>query len=239
MVSESFMQLLTIFITKFLFVMAALLPIMNPPGLVPIFISMTARNTPQQRRYLARRIAMYCALLLLGSMFTGGYVLSFFGVSLPVVQLSGGLLITFAAWRMLNDAPPESSPTSTDQPIQAENHDALKQRAFYPLTFPLTVGPGSISVAITMGASLTDTGKGIVKYAISPLAGGCAVLVCSVLVYLCYRHADKLLRYLGQTGSVVFLRLSAFILLCLGVQIMWDGFGALIVQLAQDVLPHK
>ncbi|MEJ8676108.1 MarC family protein [Chromobacterium amazonense] len=227
------MQLLSIFMTKFLFVMAALLPIMNPPGLVPIFISMTARNTPQQRRYLARRIALYCALLLVGSMYVGGYVLSFFGVSLPVVQMSGGLLITFAAWRMLNDTPAESSQTSSE-PARSDNTAELKQRAFYPLTFPLTVGPGSISVAITIGATLTGSGKGIVRYAIAPLAGSAAVLASSVLVYLCYAHADKLLRYLGQTGSIVFLRLSAFILLCLGVQIMWDGFGELASQWLQD-----
>ncbi|WP_434634965.1 MarC family protein [Chromobacterium sp. CV08] len=227
------MQLLSIFVTKFLFVMAALLPIMNPPGLVPIFISMTARNTPQQRRYLARRIALYCALLLVGSMYVGGYVLSFFGVSLPVVQMSGGLLITFAAWRMLNDTPAEPSQAPAEQ-ARADSQAELKQRAFYPLTFPLTVGPGSISVAITIGATLTGSGKGIVRYAVAPLAGSAAIVACSVLVYLCYSHADKLLRYLGQTGSVVFLRLSAFILLCLGVQIMWDGFGELAGQWLRD-----
>ncbi|OHX10338.1 MarC family protein [Chromobacterium sphagni] len=227
------MQLLSIFLTKFLFVMAALLPIMNPPGLVPIFISMTARNTPQQRRYLARRIALYCALLLVGSMYVGGYVLSFFGVSLPVVQMSGGLLITFAAWRMLNDNPAEASQPSAE-PARGDSQAELKQRAFYPLTFPLTVGPGSISVAITIGATLTGSGKGIVRYAVAPLAGSAAILVCSVLVYLCYSNADKLLRYLGQTGSVVFLRLSAFILLCLGVQIMWDGLGELAAQWLRD-----
>ncbi|MFK7090934.1 MarC family protein [Chromobacterium violaceum] len=227
------MQLLSTFITKFLFVMAALLPIMNPPGLVPIFISMTARNTPQQRRYLARRIAIYCALLLVGSMFVGGYVLSFFGVSLPVVQMSGGLLITFAAWRMLNDTPAESSQPSAEQ-ARVDSQAELKQRAFYPLTFPLTVGPGSVSVAITIGATLTGSGKGLVRFVISPIAGLSAVLVGSTLVYLCYANADKLLRYLGQTGSVVFLRLSAFILLCLGVQIMWDGFGELASQWLRD-----
>ncbi|OWY40536.1 antibiotic resistance protein MarC [Xenophilus sp. AP218F] len=229
------MLLPSIFFTKFLFVMAALLPIMNPPGLVPIFISMTARNSPQQRRFLARRIALYCALLLVGSMYVGGFVLSFFGVSLPVVQMSGGLLITFAAWRMLNDTPAESSQPSSE-PAHTDNHAELKQRAFYPLTFPLTVGPGSISVAITIGATLTGpaAGDGITRFVIGPLAGAVAVLASSVLVYLCYAHADKLLRYLGQTGSVVFLRLSAFILLCLGVQIMWDGIGQLLVQWLQE-----
>jgi len=227
------MPLISLFISKYLFVLAALLPIINPPGLVPIFISMTARNSKQQRVYLARRIAMYCFLLLLGSMYVGSFVLEFFGVSLPVVQLSGGLLISLAAWRMLNDSPAESNRPASD-PARHENKDELKQRAFYPLTFPLTVGPGSISVSITVGASLTVTGKPMIKYMLVPMASLAAVLSMSVLVYMCYRHADKLLGYLGQTGSVVFLRLSAFILLCLGVQIMWEGVEQLFVDLIQS-----
>ncbi|WP_280954669.1 MarC family protein [Paludibacterium denitrificans] len=163
------MELLSIFASKFLFVVAALLPLINPPGLVPIFISLTVHNTPQQRKYLALRIAMYCFLLLLGSMYVGTFVLSFFGVSLPVVQLSGGLLITIAARRMLNDTPAENNQPSS-APARSENRDQLKQRAFFPLTFPLTVGPGSISVAITVGASLTGSGQALVKYTIAPLA---------------------------------------------------------------------
>jgi small neutral amino acid transporter SnatA (MarC family) len=139
-----------------------------------------------------------------------------------VVQLSGGLLISLAAWRMLNDNPAESNQPSTE-PARQENRDELKQRAFYPLTFPLTVGPGSISVSITLGASMSVTGKPMVKYMLVPMASLAAVLSLAVLVYMCYRHADKLLGYLGQTGSVVFLRLSAFILMCLGCKSCGKG----------------
>ncbi|WP_246211286.1 MarC family protein [Vogesella oryzae] len=223
--------MLSLLASKFLFVAAALLPIINPPGLVPFFISLTAHNTPAQRAFLARRIAIYCFLLLLGSMYIGGFVLSFFGVSLPVVQLSGGLLITFAAWRMLNDNPAENTPDVN----QLENREALKQRAFYPLTFPMTVGPGSISVAITVGASLTSTGKALVKFTVAPLAAVAAVAVTCLLIWWCLLHADKFMRYLGQTGAVVFLRLTAFILLCLGVQIMWEGFSGLVEPLLQGI----
>lgn len=223
--------MMSLFVSKFLFVAAALLPIINPPGLVPFFISLTAHNTQPQRAFLARRIALYCFLLLLGSMYVGGFVLSFFGVSLPVVQLSGGLLITFAAWRMLNDAPAEASPGVET----IENREVLKQRAFYPLTFPLTVGPGSISVAITVGASLSSAGRGLEKFAVAPLAAVVAVAAISLLTWWCLTHADKLMRYLGRTGSVVFLRLTAFILLCLGVQIIWEGFSGLVEPLLKTV----
>lgn len=216
--------MLSLFVSKYLFVLAALLPIINPPGLVPFFISLTSHNSNAQRAFLARRIAIYCFLLLLGSMYIGGVVLEFFGVSLPVVQVSGGLLITIAAWRMLNDAPAETSP----QLAQGEHREALKQRAFYPLTFPLTVGPGSISVAITIGASLTGTGSALARYTIAPVASLAAVATICLAIWVCLRNADKLFRYLGQTGSVVFLRLTAFILLCLGVQIIWLGLSGLL-----------
>ena len=217
-------SMLTLFVTKYLFVLAALLPIINPPGLVPFFISLTSHNSNAQRSFLARRITMYCFLLLVGSMYIGGVVLEFFGVSIPVVQVSGGLLITFAAWRMLNDAPAESSPNMD----AVEQHDALKQRAFYPLTFPLTVGPGSISVAITIGAALTGKGTAVERYTIAPIASLAAIATICLAVWVCLRNADKLFRYMGKTGSVVFMRLTAFILLCLGVQIVWLGVSGLL-----------
>ncbi|MGL6072187.1 MarC family protein [Craterilacuibacter sp.] len=221
---------LMLFISKVFFVLAALLPIMNPPGMVPIFLAQTARNTEAQRNYLARRIAISSFVLLLGSMYIGSYVLEFFGVSLPVVQLSGGLLITFSAWRLLNDTPADASPASmqTGEHISKEE---LKQRAFYPLAFPLTVGPGSVSVAITLGASMTQAGHGILKYTLAPAASLVGVALVSFFVFWCYRHGEKLTRILGATGELIFMRLTAFILLCLGVQIMWDGFSQLLGEL--------
>ncbi|MCP9758221.1 NAAT family transporter [Aquitalea sp. S1-19] len=226
---------LMLFTSKVFFVMAALLPIMNPPGMVPIFLAQTARNSKAQRHYLARRIAISSFVLLLGSMYIGSFVLEFFGVSLPVVQLSGGLLITFSAWRLLNDTPADASPTG----MQGGEHiskEELKQRAFYPLAFPLTVGPGSVSVAITLGASMTQAEHGLLKYTLAPAASLVGVALVSLIVFLCYRHGEKLLRYLGETGELVFMRLTAFILLCLGVQIMWDGFSQLAGSLLKNPL---
>jgi len=229
-------ELLTHFTSKYLFIVAGLLPIMNPPSMVPIFYSFTRQNSTADRAYLARRIAIYCFVLLLASMYIGSFVLEIFGVSLPVVQVGGGLLLTFAAWRMLNDSPAESNPQSAEEAVEAVavGRDLLKQRAFFPLTFPLTVGPGSISVAITIGASLSSTEKGLMRLAVAPVASLAAVASLSCIVYLCYRHSDKVLRYLGSTGTVVFLRLTAFILLCMGIQIMWNGASSLVGELLRD-----
>lgn len=223
------MPFASLFINKYLFIFAALFPIVNPFGLVPVFVSLTSNNSEPQRIYLARRIATYGFLLLLGSMYIGNFILDFFGVSLPVVQLAGGMVIAVAGWRMLSDN--QQSASGVDH---YENKAELKERAFYPLTFPLTVGPGSVSVAITIGVALRDKGKPLITFMLLPIASFAAVLSLCLIIYLCFRHSGKLLRFLGQTGAIVLMRLSAFILMCLGVQIMWEGAQRLLVELVQN-----
>ena len=132
------------FVSAVLLTMAALLPIINSPGLAPIFLSMTPGATDAARAALAGRIARNSFMLLIGAMLVGSYVLIFFGLSLAVVKIAGGLLVTSTAWHLFraeqSEGPALVSP-STPPPHRIESV------SFYPLTFPLTVGPGSISVA--------------------------------------------------------------------------------------------
>ncbi|MDP5009397.1 MAG: NAAT family transporter [Glaciimonas sp.] len=212
------------FFKTVLFVMGALLPIMNPPGNAPIFHSLTAGASNATRNALAQRVAINAFILLVGGMFIGTHVLSFFGISMPVVKVAGGLLVIATAWKLLTteeakiDAVPESMWTT----------ELASKKAFYPLTFPFTVGPGSISVAITLGAGLEITG---VPNAITMAAAVVALAIAAGAVYLSNRFAGTLVRFLGDTGTTVMLRMYAFILLCIGVQIMWDGTVGLLVQL--------
>ena len=97
--------------------------------------------------------------------------------------------------------------------------------AFYPLTLPLTVGPGSISVAITLGANEPHMDHQILLSIIGAVIGS---LVISASVYLCYAFADGLARALGSTAMSVIMRLSSFLLVCIGVQIIWNGVSALL-----------
>jgi multiple antibiotic resistance protein len=98
--------------------------------------------------------------------------------------------------------------------------ESLTQRAFYPLTMPLTVGPGSISVAVTLGA---NPPRGLRALLITTLAHVVGVLITALAIYLCYRYADRLIRRLGRTGTDIMIRLTAFILLAIGAQIIWNG----------------
>jgi multiple antibiotic resistance protein len=202
----------------------ALLPIVDPLGGAPIYLAMTASLTSVERSRMAKAVAINSFLLLVASALIGAYVLDFFGLSIPSVQVAGGIVVCMIAWSLLNS--PNSPPALDRNSPQTARPDDLSQRAFYPMTMPLTVGPGSISVALTLGA---NPPLGFRSLLLTALAHAVGILLVALGVYLCYRYAERILRKLGATGTSVVVRLSAFILLCIGVQICWNGVHGLIV----------
>ena len=198
-------------------VVAALFPIVNPPGSAPIFLSLTRGYPADVRHNLILRITINSFILLVVSILIGSHVLHFFGVSIPVVQVAGGLIVFVTGWNLL-------SQRDVDLKAQHMDPDAASQQAFYPLTLPITVGPGSISVAVALGANIALR----VSQWNSLLAALIGPLIVAITVYICYRSAERLERALGPVGMGVFLRLSAFIVICIGVQITWNGIAALI-----------
>jgi multiple antibiotic resistance protein len=209
------------FIKALLLFLSALFPIVDPLGGSPIFLALTDGYSPETRRALSRRIAIDSLYLLMGAYLIGSHVLTFFGISLPVVQVSGGLVVMATGWTMLKQ-PDDTERSEVTTSVQTP--DPFR-RAFYPLTLPLTVGPGSISVAITLGANGAHHG-GIDALAVAAALLGSLLLALSI--YLCYGFADRLARLLGPTATIVVTRLSAFLLLCIGVQIIWNGISGLL-----------
>jgi multiple antibiotic resistance protein len=215
---------------SFLFVLAALVPILNPAATAPIFLGLTEGASPATRALLARRIARNMFFLMLGSMLVGSYVLDFFGISLPIVRVGGGLILAATAWRLLTAAHPTVD--SRTEMAESFTPEMARRQAFYPLTFPISCGPGSIAAAITVGVSLQDHR---LLVSLARMGGAVlALLATGALLFLAFRYAQRLLRPLGEAGTVIFLRLSAFILLCLGVQIMWDGVSELALGLMRQ-----
>lgn len=207
----------------FLLTISALFPIVDPLAGSPIFLAMTEGYSPETRRALSWRIAFNSLFLMIGSYFVGANVLNFFGVSLPVVQVGGGLVVVSMGWSMLMEK--EQIHEKAGGGAQSE---AVFGRAFYPLTLPLTVGPGSISVAVTLGANATHRYGFHIGVILSAIL---AMVAVAASVFLCYGFADRLARMLGKTGMTVIVRLSAFLLLCIGVQIAWNGISALLLSL--------
>jgi len=202
-------------------ILSALFPIIDPLGGSPIFLAMTSADSPRTRRALSWRIAKNSCYLLVGSYFIGTHVLSFFGISLPVVQVGGGLIVISTGWTLLMQGGLDDQ-MEMKQRIESKDpyHDA-----FYPLTLPLTVGPGSISVAITLGANPPHH-HGVDLLGILVAVVGFVLL--SLSIFLCYGFADQLGRVLGANGMTVILQLASFLLVCIGVQILWNGASALV-----------
>lgn len=204
-------------IRNVLLVYAALLPIVNPLGMAPIFAEMTLGYSESVRRTVAMRVAINCVALLVASLFVGGYILQFFGISLAAVQVGGGLLVTVAGWGILN----KSGNNKDKQLESAPSSQEIFSQAFYPLTMPLTVGPGSIAVALTLGSNLHEEAH--LQLIVSALAAVLGIVAIGVTIFLCYWFSEGLQRLLGPNGTSILIRLSAFIVVCIGIQIMFNG----------------
>ncbi|HXP85681.1 MAG TPA: MarC family protein [Bryobacteraceae bacterium] len=205
-----------------LLISGALFPIVNPLGNAPIFLTLTRGFTSDMRTVLARKIALNGFVLLVASILIGTNILAFFGISLPVVQVGGGMVVIATAWSLLNRKDELDGRQASKHSASASD---LSRRAFYPLTLPLTVGPGSISVAITLGANRPSGSEPHWSYLTAAILGAAFV---AITIYLSYRFAESLARVFGDTAMNVVIRLSSFILLCIGVQIGWNGVSALL-----------
>ncbi len=216
-------------IRNVLLIFAALLPIVNPLGMAPIFAEMTLPYPESVRRTVAMRVAINGIALLVASLFIGEYILEFFGISIAAVQVGGGLVVTFAGWRILNKRS-DIGERVADTP--RSDLEILSQ-AFYPLTMPLTVGPGSIAVALTLGSNLHEERH--LQLIFSGLTAVLGIGLIGLTIFLCYWGSERLQRFLGPTGTSILIRLSAFLVLCIGIQIMFNGLKAFYQLLKQPM----
>ncbi|HEX4181705.1 MAG TPA: MarC family protein [Caulobacteraceae bacterium] len=207
---------------SFLLGFPTLFSIINPIGSSLVFYNVTLRRTHAERAILARRIATYGCFILLGSLWLGGYILNFFGVSLGALRVGGGLVVAVQAWSLLM-APEthESQKAGEAAPATGKRDDI----AFFPLTMPLTTGPGSISVAIALASERPTVESGVLPFFLGLTL---AALANALIIWISYLGADRLLRFLGEAGARAVNRLAAFLLLCIGVQIIGSGAEGLI-----------
>ena len=201
-------------------VFAALVPVLNPFGGAMFFLTLTNGVDPHVRASMANQIGLYSIIVLLVCLFAGNIILNFFGISIGVLRMAGGIVLFSAGWQALN-APPQDDGAPAGQPKSAR---VLSTMAFYPFTLPLTTGPGAISVAVALGATpYSDVGQ-----LIGTIVG---IALSILLVWVCYRYCDRITRAVGAAGADALVRIFSFILICLGVSTFWHGFSELWAQL--------
>ena len=215
--------LLSWFLHGLLLVPVSLLPIINPLSTAPVFAATVGANRDLAKK-LARQVAINAWFVLAVSMLIGSYVLALFGISLPVVRIGGGLLVVATAWQMLHQVEDDDVHAVAAKEAVALPNAQVLQRSFFPITFPLTTGPGTIAASIALGAKIPAEP---VKYMLGVLVAVCGAALVSLVLYLIFRNAAKVLARLGNVGTLVMIRMMAFILLCIGIEIMWTGWAEL------------
>ena len=209
---------------------SALLPLVNPLGSALVFLGLVGLSPPHIYRALARRIAINTVIFFAVIELIGSALLGFFGISLPIVQVSGGIVLAAMGWSLLNEkssAPnPEKTQTATAPAETQSEIDTLCEKAFYPFTFPVTVGPGCIVVMLTLSAHASQ--GDLTAKVLSHVGLFIAAIVLSAFVYICYANAPRITRAISPSTTHGILRVIAFILLCIGVQIAWNGLSSLL-----------
>ena len=222
-----FETLSSAFLGAFVYTFMTFLPVINPFSGAMFFVTLSSHLSDKDRAYVAGRIAIFSLIILVISLFAGHMILGFFGISVGVLRCAGGIVLFAAGWSALN-APSHDASERNNEPPKMLPRSRLKAMAFYPFTLPLTTGPGAIAVSVALGTSL--------PYTVANLAGTLLATVATVVViWLCYRYSDRVSRAVGAAGADALARVFAFILICLGVSVFWQGFSELWLGLSNQV----
>lgn len=209
------------FLSSILAIFAALFPIANPIGAVPVFYSMTVSDSKAYRQRQARQTAINVVLVLVAFLLAGRLILSFFGISLGVLQIAGGLIVAHTAWEMV---------TARQRLTESEHQEAMDKEdiSFAPMAVPIISGPGAIGVVI----SLAERAQGWMAYS------GCLVgiVLFGVVLYLCLALGEPLIRAMGKNGIGAMNRILGFLILGIAVELIANGTIAFIRQSAPELL---
>ena len=217
------------FLKELILIPLTLLPIINPLSSAPVLIANAGRDQLLVKR-LARQVSLNSFYVIIAAMLVGTNVLAIFGISLPILRVGGGLLVCATAWRMLGRGESDDVQEKAVQAAGAMSEAEIVRRSFFPLTFPLTTGPGTIAVAIALGAQFP---RSVVPYVLAAGVAVGGVAATAFVLYVFFSNAGAVIRRLGEMGALVMMRLMAFILLCVGLQIIWTGWAELNMILPQ------
>jgi multiple antibiotic resistance protein len=186
----------------------ALFPIVDPFGGIPIFFSMTSSWSAHDRRNTALKTGVWVFVILVTFLFFGRFVLHFFGISLPVLKIAGGLIVANTAWGMVTSHA-RITPAETDE-AQVKQDISLT-----PLAMPLMSGPGAIGVVMALAAHVDSAAS------YSGMIIGIAAVALSVLLF--FWLGGPLVRRLGPSAVGAINKIFGFLILAIAVQLVWDG----------------
>jgi multiple antibiotic resistance protein len=192
-----------------------------------ILLALTDTADDATRRGIARSIAVNAVVLLSVVLIAGRLFLALFGISVPIVQFAGGIVLAAMGWSMLFQ--PDAPAATAVQDPPPDQTDDYSRSVFYPFTFPLTIGPGCIAVTLTLSAHTTR--DHLVETMMSQFGAFIGILLAAFVTYLCLARAGRLAKRLGPSGLSVLTRLSAFVIVCLGAEIGWSGLKTLLASM--------
>lgn len=188
----------------------ALFPIVDPFGGIPIFFSMTSSWTARDRNRTALKTGVWVFIILVAFLFVGRFVLHFFGISLPVLKIAGGLIVANTAWGMV---------TSHARITPEESHEAEDKEdiSLTPLAMPLMSGPGAIGVVMALAANVDSSASYI------GMVIGIAGIALSVFLF--FLLGGPLVRRLGPSAVGAINKIFGFLILAIAVQLVADGIA--------------
>lgn len=217
-----------ILITSFITLFITLIPVTNPIGMAPIFLSYTEDMPKKQKRNYALKVAILAFFFLGGTLILGPPILKIFGISISFIKISGGLLLAITGWQMLS-----SNKDNAENKI--ESIRTLRKAIFFPITFPVTVGAGSIAIVTALASSYNNSELPISTILFNYTGGILAIAVDMIIVAICYGYSEEIFSKLGETGTEVITRISAFILVAIGFQVAWGGLQCVIIETAKII----
>jgi len=202
----------------------SLFPVVNPIGSAVMVTHYFTSLNKQEKRNAVTKIVLYAFFLCVITLFAGHWILELFGITIPVIQLAGGVMICKTGWEFLTDN--KSSENKTDGTIELVRKDELQNKLFFPITFPITTGAGTMAVLFTLGAH--SASQNFTTYLLNTTALMFSIIAMCVLVYFLYMNTQTLLKYTGSNGEKIINRIVAFLTFCVGLQIAVTGIKALI-----------
>lgn len=220
---EHFITFLHLIFIAFL----TLFPPVNPVGTSFILDPMLSNLNRKERLIAAKKIAFYSFVICVTSVIIGSWILKLFGISIPIVQIAGGLTICNMGWNLLNSDNETTDNIASDKIAQPQDKFAkIENSLFYPMTFPMMCGAGTISVLLTLSASTSF--QNIEQYIMNTSALIVGITAMVFVIYVCIANTHILLERIGERGKQVVNKLSAFVVFCIGLQIFWEGLKTLL-----------